>query len=83
MMQALSNTLWALSKLGFLNIPLLDAMAAVATKKLSEFNSQNIANTVGPNFASDMYNGLIFKQMELHSLPNHVCSETLHLCCAL
>ena len=45
-LQALSNTLWAMSKFGFKNAALLDAMATCAAQRMSAFNAQNMANTV-------------------------------------
>ena len=47
-MQALSNTVWALSKLAVesRDSVLLDAVAAAMLPVLPEFNAQNIANTV-------------------------------------
>ena len=44
--QALSNTVWAFSKLEVLDEELFDAIAKEATGKLPRFNAQNIANTV-------------------------------------
>lgn len=46
MLQALSNTAWACSKLGVYSKELLDAIAQEASKKLRDFNAQNIANLV-------------------------------------
>ena len=48
-MQALSNTVWALSKLaapGERDEALLDAVAGAMLPALPEFNAQNVANTV-------------------------------------
>ena len=45
--QALSNTVWAFSKLEVLDEELFGAIAREATQKLPGFNAQNIANTVG------------------------------------
>lgn len=45
-LQALSNTIWGFSKLEVVHERLLDAVAAMALKKLPYFNGQNIANTV-------------------------------------
>ena len=45
-LQALSNTVWGFSKLEVVHEKLLDAVAAMALKKLPYFNGQNIANTV-------------------------------------
>lgn len=45
-MQALSNTLWAVSKLGYKDEELMHAIAGCATAKIASFNAQNIANTV-------------------------------------
>ena len=47
-LQALSNTVWALSKLEVesRDSALLDAVAAAILPALPEFNAQNIANTV-------------------------------------
>ena len=44
--QALSNTVWGFSKLEVVHERLLDAVAAIALRKLQSFNGQNIANTV-------------------------------------
>lgn len=44
--QALSNTVWAFSKLEVLDAALFAAIAREATGKLPRFNAQNIANTV-------------------------------------
>ena len=44
--QALSNTVWAFSKLEVLDKELFGAIAREATGKLPRFNAQNIANTV-------------------------------------
>jgi hypothetical protein len=47
--QALSNTVWALSKLaapGERDEALLDAVAGAMLPALPDFNAQNIANTV-------------------------------------
>ena len=44
--QALSNTIWGFSKLEVVHERLLDAVAAMALRKLPHFNGQNIANTV-------------------------------------
>ncbi len=46
-LQALSNTVWGFSKLEVVHERLLDAVAAIALRKLNLFNGQNIANTVG------------------------------------
>ena len=45
-LQALSNSLWAVSKLGFVNGPFMEAIAAEVTAKIGTFNAQNIANSV-------------------------------------
>lgn len=52
MLQALSNTAWACSKLGVYSKELLDAIAQEASKKLHDFNAQNIANLVSPLYES-------------------------------
>jgi len=44
--QALSNTVWAFSKLGEDEEALLDAVAAASVPQLPEFNAQNLANLV-------------------------------------
>ena len=44
--QALSNTVWAFSKLEVLDEELFSAIAREAIEKLPGFNAQNIANTV-------------------------------------
>ena len=50
--QALSNTVWALSKLAVesRDSVLLDAVAVAMLPVLPEFNAQNIANTVCTHF---------------------------------
>ena len=48
-LQALSNTVWGFSKLEVVHEKLLDAVAAIALRKLNLFNGQNIANTVSPS----------------------------------
>ena len=47
--QALSNTVWSFSKLGQVHNQLLDTIAADTRTKLSDFNAQDIANTVIPH----------------------------------
>uniref|UniRef100_A0A1J3I8Q6 RAP domain-containing protein n=1 Tax=Noccaea caerulescens TaxID=107243 RepID=A0A1J3I8Q6_NOCCA len=51
--QGISNISWALSKIGgeLLYLTEMDRVAEVATSKVGEFNSQNVANTAGA-FAS-------------------------------
>lgn len=44
--QALSNTLWGLSKLEIKNEPLMLAIGEEARTRLHGFNSQNLANSV-------------------------------------
>ena len=46
LMQALSNTVWAFSKLEVLDVELFGDIAREAAAKLPRFNAQNIANTV-------------------------------------
>jgi hypothetical protein len=46
--QALSNTVWAFSKLEVLDAELFGDIAREAAAKLPRFNAQNIANTVEP-----------------------------------
>lgn len=45
-LQALSNTVWAFSRLEERNLPLLTAVADQARQKINAFNAQNVANTV-------------------------------------
>ena len=45
-MQALSNTVWAFSKLEVLDVELFSNIAREAVAKLPRFNAQNMANTV-------------------------------------
>lgn len=52
--QALSNTVWAFSKLEVLDEELFGAIAKEATGKLPRFNAQNIANTVRRTPAVDL-----------------------------
>jgi len=40
----MGNTAWALAALGYLNMPLLSAIAAEAIKKMSEFVPQELSN---------------------------------------
>lgn len=47
-LQALSNTLWGLSKLGIQADELMRGIGAQARSRLAEFNSQNLANSVRP-----------------------------------
>ena len=44
--QALSNTVWAFSKLGEEDKALLEAVAVASVPQLSQFNAQNLANLV-------------------------------------
>ncbi len=46
MWQALSNTVWALSKLDTLDETLFTAIVKQVLDKLTRFNAQNVANTV-------------------------------------
>jgi hypothetical protein len=46
LMQALSNTVWAFSKLEVLDVELFGNIAREAVAKLPRFNAQNMANTV-------------------------------------
>jgi hypothetical protein len=46
-LQALSNTLWGLSKLGIQAPQLMEGIGQEARSQLIEFNSQNLANSVG------------------------------------
>lgn len=46
MWQALSNTVWALSKLDKLDETLFTAIVQQVLGKLTRFNAQNVANTV-------------------------------------
>lgn len=46
MLQALSNTIWAFSKLGQEDEALLEAVAVASVPQLSQFNAQNLANLV-------------------------------------
>ena len=55
--QALSNTIWGFSKLEVVHEKLLDAVAAMALKKLPQFNGQNIANTVS-SYQTELSNPL-------------------------
>jgi hypothetical protein len=45
-LQALSNTVWAFSKLGQEDKALLEAVAVASVPQLSQFNAQNLANLV-------------------------------------
>ena len=45
--QALSNTLWGLSKLGIQAPELMEGIGQEARSQLFEYNSQNLANSVG------------------------------------
>jgi hypothetical protein len=49
-LQALSNTVWAFSKLGQEDKALLDAVAVASVPQLSQFNAQNLANLVTPTW---------------------------------
>jgi hypothetical protein len=51
-MQALSNTVWALSKLETLDVALFTAIVEEVLQKLPKFNAQNVANTVGGSCCS-------------------------------
>lgn len=54
-LQALSNTVWAFSKLNVTPSPaLLEAIATMALRKLPDFNAQNIANTVCLNLQTQV-----------------------------
>jgi hypothetical protein len=44
--QALSNTVWAFSKLDVVKPELLNALAVEMQRRIHQFNSQNLANTV-------------------------------------
>ncbi len=44
--QALSNTVWAFSKLDVLDEPLFRDIITHILQRLQRFNSQNVANTV-------------------------------------
>lgn len=50
--QALSNTLWAMSKLGFKDTAFMHAIAGCAIAKIATFNAQNIANSVSKRLTS-------------------------------
>jgi len=43
--QDLSNTVWALSRIGWFHEPLLDAIAQASLHRLQEFVVQNLSNT--------------------------------------
>lgn len=45
--QALSNTLWGLSKLGIKADELMEGIGQASRSQLYEYNSQNLANSVG------------------------------------
>ncbi len=47
-MQALSNTVWAFSKLDVVDADLFARIVDQVLAKLPKFNAQNIANTVRP-----------------------------------
>ncbi len=51
-LQALSNTVWALSKLDTLDETLFSAIVQQVLDKLTRFNAQNVANTVSTSGSS-------------------------------
>lgn len=52
--QALSNTVWAFSKLEEKNTRLFAAVATQAQLKIRTFNAQNVANTVQQDFPPEL-----------------------------